>query len=141
MNARCLCALLFPTLFASPTGAQCEFAKLVADVPVVGAEFGFSVALDGDFALIGAPKDLVQGVKTGSVYVFERRPGGWVQVARLTPSDGFLDLEFGFSVALDGDTALIGTLRGNDLGIQSGSAYAFERDPAGNWTQNFGTPQ
>ena len=132
MNARCLCALLFPTLFASPTGAQCEFAKLVADVPVVGAEFGFSVALDGDFALIGAPKDLVQGVKTGSVYVFERRPGGWVQVARLTPSDGFLDLEFGFSVALDGDTALIGTLRGN---IQSGSAYAFERDPAGNWTQ------
>jgi hypothetical protein len=93
-----------------------------------GDQFGFSVALGGDIALVGAP-DWNSGV--GTAYVFERQGETWRQWAELSASDGAAGDQFGFSVALDGNIALIGA-PGKDTGI--GAAYVFERRGA-SWHQ------
>ena len=64
---------------------------------------------------------------------------GWTQVAKLTAGDGAADDHFGSSVSIDGDTMVIGANQDDDKGYNSGSAYVFTRDTAGDlasgWTQ------
>src|SRR5215831_16114733 len=111
-----------------------EVKRLAASDGVSGDDFGFSVAIYGDTAIVGAPFD-----DSGSAYVFQRNQDGtdqWGQVKKLTASDGaFLD-QFGISVAIYGDTVIVGA--SNDkIGSNffQGSAYAFERNQGGanNW--------
>ena len=63
---------------------------------------------------------------------------GWTQVAKLTASDGAASDYFGSSVSIDGDTMVVGATD-DDKGSNSGSAYVFTRDTAGDlasgWTQ------
>ena len=67
------------------------------------------MALSGDTALIGATGKTVDGQRdAGAAYVFTRSGTSWTQQAELTASDAAADDEFGCSVALSGDTALIG---------------------------------
>ena len=58
------------------------------------------------------------------------RPGdlasGWTQVAKLTADDGAADDEFGYSVSIDGNTVVIGAIRDDDKGSNSGSAHVFQ---------------
>ena len=71
-------------------------------------EFGVSVALVGDTALVGAyADDAAAGANVGSVYVFVRSGTTWSQQAKLTANDGTATDYFGYSVALAGDTALV----------------------------------
>ncbi len=85
--------------------------KLTASDGAAGDYFGSSVALSGDTALVGAAGDDV-GVNTdqGSAYVFVRSGTTWTQQAQLTASDGAAYDHFGSSVALSGDTALVGAV-------------------------------
>jgi len=106
-------------------------AKLLASDGAVGDYFGCSVSLYGDTALIGAyGYDNAQG----SAYVFTRTGTTWTQQAKLLASNGTYNDEFGCSVALDNDTALIGALSVDDKGFNSGSAYVFNRTET-TWTQ------
>ena len=99
-------------------------------------EFGSSVSISGNTALIGAPGSDNNGIKTGAAYVFVRGAGGtWSQQARLSALDGADADRFGGSVSLSGDTAVIGAAQDDDAGSESGSAYVFVRDATGNWTQ------
>jgi hypothetical protein len=111
-------------------------AKLTAGDGAVYDEFGCSVAIAGDTALVGADRDDV-GTNTdqGSAYVFVRSGANWTQQAKLTAGDGAAYDNFGCSVAIAGDTALVGA-RYDDVGANTnqGSAYAFVRSGA-NWTQ------
>ena len=92
-----------------------------------------SVAVDGETAIIGNANS--NGDTSGSAYVFERRNGNWSQAAKLTVTDGDADDGFGVSVAIDGDTAIIGALRDEDSnGEVAGSAYVFERR-SGGWSE------
>ena len=91
-------------------------AKLTASDGTSGDYFGVNVALDGDTALIGACND---DADRGSVYVFTRIGTTWTQLQKLLATDGTSGDYFGFSVSLDGDTALIGSW--------SDSAYVFTR--------------
>ncbi|MGI6496308.1 MAG: FG-GAP repeat protein [Kiritimatiellia bacterium] len=109
-------------------------AKLTAPDGAAWEYFGCSVALDGDTALVGAYWDDDKGDYSGSAYVFTRSGTAWSQQAKLTASDGAYDDCFGWSVALDGDTALVGAGWDGDKGYYSGSAYVFTRDGT-NWTQ------
>ena len=63
----------------------------------------------------------------------------WTQIAKLTADDGAVNDWFGYSVSIDGDTVVIGAWKDDDKGSNSGSAYVFTRDTAGdltsNWTQ------
>ena len=115
-----------------------EEAKLLADDGAAGDFFGYSVALSGDTAVIGAfnDDDDVNGVDSGSAYVFTRSGNSWSQQAKLTPADGAANDTFGGKVALSGDTAVIGVIRDDDdvKGADSGSAYVFTRSGS-TWSQ------
>lgn len=98
--------------------------------------FGGTVALSGDYAVVGAAKDDVGGnVDQGSVYVFARTNGTWVQQAKLTASDGAAGDLFGTSVSVSGDFLVVGA-PGDDVGVilNTGSAYIFSRNGT-NWVQ------
>jgi len=110
--------------------------KLIASDGVAGDQFGGSVALSGDTALVGAMGDDVgTNINQGSAYVFVRSGTAWSQQAHLIASDGAAYDYFGFSVALSGDTALVGAYQ-DTVGTNSaqGSAYVFVRSGTA-WSQ------
>ncbi|HMV48968.1 MAG TPA: putative Ig domain-containing protein, partial [Blastocatellia bacterium] len=99
--------------------------------------FGYAVALDGDTAIIGAPgADLSNIGGEGAAYIFVRNGAEWAQQAKLTAADARNSDFFGISVALDGDTALIGATHAvpDDLFPSRGGAYIFVRNGS-TWTQ------
>ena len=87
-----------------------EIQKLLASDKADADDFGWSVALDGDTAVIGARWSDDSGTiaHNGAAYVFTRVGGIWTEQAKLLASDKADYDEFGYSVALDGDTAVIG---------------------------------
>ncbi|APR80856.1 Hypothetical protein A7982_06203 [Minicystis rosea] len=105
--------------------------KLTADDGAAGDQFGNSIAVSGDTAVIGAWKDDdAPGSDKGSAYVFVRSGGVWAQQAKLTAADGAWFDYFGCSVAVSGDTAVIGAYNDDS----EGSAYVFVRSGTV-WTQ------
>jgi hypothetical protein len=107
-------------------------AKLTADDGDDNDNFGVSVCLNGEYALIGAYGDDVYAYNSGSAYVFKRDSDVWSRQAKLFADDGDSRDRFGVSVSLDGDYAVIGTFWDDDDGEDSGSAYIFRRDGT-NW--------
>lgn len=121
-------------LFKRSESGWAEQAKLKADDGRTDDRFGASVALDGETLLIGAYRHDARGIDAGAAYVFGRAEDGWQQQAKLTANDG-TDLGFfGFSVALAGETALIGAWRDNEQAPDAGAAYLFQRGKDG-WRQ------
>jgi PKD repeat protein len=110
-----------------------QVAKLLPGDGSSGDFFG-SVSFDGNNAFIGSPKDDDNGEDSGSVYVFTNISGTWVQCQKLLASDGAAGDWFGYSVSVDGDTALIGAFFDDDNGVTSGSAYIFIFNGT-TWTQ------
>ncbi len=92
-----------------------------------GGHFGFSVAISGETAVVGAPSNEPKGEAMGSAYVFTKGPGGWTQPGQsLTPSGtAAAHSKFGYSVAVAGETAVVGA-PGYEGGV--GAAYAFSED-------------
>ena len=105
-------------------------AKLVA---ADGSDlFGHSVSISGDTVIIGAYVDAIgTNAGQGSAYVFVRSGSTWAQQAKLVAADGTPNDHFGASVAIDGETALVGVPQ--QTGGQ-GSAYVFLRSGA-SWMQ------
>jgi uncharacterized protein (TIGR03437 family) len=99
--------------------------RTLAPNPTAGAHFGVSVAVSGDIAVVGASLGLFQqGVDHCSAYVFVYG-GEWFPVRRLGPELGTADDRFGYAVALDGDTVLVGAYRADATATDQGAAYAF----------------
>jgi hypothetical protein len=118
-------------VFEYGEGDWSQVAKLIADDGAEGDFFGASVAISGDYAVVGAIYD-----GPGSVYVFERQfDGEWVQAQKLTASDGEAFDQFGNSVAVSGNVIVVGARDDDDQGWASGSAYVFERSARGHWSQ------
>ena len=119
------------------TGALTEDAKLTASDRVAADVFGISVAVSGDTVVIGSQNDDDKGKNSGSAYVFVKPAGGWTgaltENAKLNAADGGADHRFGYRVALDGDTAVIGAYRQSRSLAFVGAAYVFVK-PAGGWT-------
>ena len=86
--------------------------------------FGFSVSLSKDTALVGAPFKSDLAHHAGAAYVFVRTGTAWTQQAKLVPADSTIFDYCGWSVALDGGTALIGAKGRND---GAGAAFVFTR--------------
>jgi len=131
-------------LKASDTGASDNFGRSVAvsgDTAVVGAEFEESCTkgVDGD------DSDNLCG-NAGAAYVFLRTGGGWAQQAYLKASNTDISDNFGQSVSVSGDTVVVGAgaedsctkgVDGDDsdnLCVNAGAAYVFLRT-AGVWAQ------
>jgi hypothetical protein len=117
-------------VFTKPSGEwidTTETAKLTASDGATYDFFGCSVSISGDNILIGAKNndDNGDGNRTGSVYVFTKPSGGWLnatETAKLTASDGDADDRFGVSVSISGDNIVIGAFYDDD---NAGSAYLF----------------
>ena len=88
--------------------------------------FGSAVAIDGDSAAIGAYN---KNSRTGAAYVFTRSNVTWSQQQKLTANDAAANDYFGYTVAIDGDSTIVGAYRKNDAvnGNDSGAAYMFTR--------------
>ena len=111
-----------------------ETAKLLASDGSESDYFGYSVAISGTTALIGAFQDDDNGDSSGSAYVFElQQDGSWLETAKLLASDGTLYDRFGYSVAISGTTALVGAYGDDDNGSSSGSVYIFEQQEDDSW--------
>ena len=116
-------------------GGWTETTKLIASDGGTNDRFGSSVSIDGNDAIIGAYFDDVSSqINAGSAYVFVYSGSAWTQQARLTASDAATDDEFGTSVDICGDYAIVGSPYDDDSGTSSGSAYIFYRSGTA-WTQ------
>jgi hypothetical protein len=118
-------------VFVRTGTAWTQAQKLVASDAPTAQGFGWSVGLDGNKALIGAPSALEGGVATGVTYLFVLAGSMWEEQARITAGDGALGDRFGVGVAIDDDRLFVGAdqddVGGGDF---SGSAYLFDLFPA-----------
>lgn len=103
--------------------------------------FGYTVAIDGDIAMVGAyfegedenGNNPIQ--KAGAVFVFERNTGGadnWGQSQKLVASDRNAWDQFGWNIDIDRDFAAIGAPVKN---AGSGSTYLFKKNQFGQWNE------
>jgi hypothetical protein len=111
-----------------------EEQKLTADDGAEYDWFGFRVSISGEYAVVGAQFDDDNGVSSGSAYLFRREGSNWTKEQKLTASDGSSLEAFGISISISGDFIIIGAYEDDDNGINSGSAYIFERDIS-NWIE------
>ena len=123
------------------TNAWGQVARLTSSDPQLFQWFGESVSVSGDTIVVGAELTAHSGFNTaGAAYVFERDhggPGAWGEVKMLTASDAEAGFRFGSSVAISGDTIIVGAFADDSAGTNSGSAYVFERNAGspGAWNE------
>ena len=104
-----------------------EQAHLFASDAAEFDRFGRSVAISGDTIVVGA-LDAAGDPFTGSAYVFVRSGTTWSEQTHLLPSDGADSDDFGISVAISGDTIVVGAKFDDTAGgANAGSAYVFVR--------------
>jgi cysteine-rich repeat protein len=121
-------------LTESSLGLQ-RVGLLVADDGQASDYFGMGLSMDGDYVIIGANEADPNGDRSGAAYVFERHEGAWVQVIKLVPDDGRVTDDFGSTVSISGNIAVVGA-QNHDLPNRddSGVAYVYER-VNGLWSQ------
>jgi hypothetical protein len=117
-----------------------QIKKLVASDADAEDVFGVSVAISGDYALVGAEGEGGSGSKRGAAYLFYRNQGGadnWGEIKKIVASDAANDDMLGYSVAIDGDYLVVGADREDGAGTNRGAAYLFYRNQgsADNWGQ------
>jgi FG-GAP repeat len=105
-----------------------EQKLLTLDIGVRG-RFGVSVSVFGSVAVVGAFFDDENGARSGSAYVFRWDGLVWTEEQKLLASDGAAHDQFGFSVSVSGNVAVVGArYDDNENGESSGSAYVFRWD-------------
>jgi hypothetical protein len=101
-------------------------APLLPGDGAAGDQFGWSVAVSGSRTVVGANQDDDRGTDSGAVYIFNNNNGQ--QTAKVVPTDGQAGDLFGFSVAIDNNTIVIGARDDDDLANNAGSAYLYTRN-------------
>ena len=115
------------------TGVWAQQQKLLASDGAAYHIFGKSVAISGDTAIVGADYSTGIANSTGFAYIFVRDPatGVWTEQEKLAPSDGVVNDYFGYRVAIDGETAVVGS------GLIGGRSYTYEYNSGtGNWDES-----
>ena len=123
------------TAVAAPNWtATTQQAKVQSSDIAAGDYFGRSVAIDGNTMVAGAYREDTGGDQTGAAYVFTRSGTTWSQQAKIQSSDIAEGDKFGYSVAIDGNTIVVGAYL-EDTGAESaGAAYIFTRSGT-TWSQ------
>jgi len=147
---RCLFALVASALVSvfelgAATPLQiAQQAYLKASNPGQNHNFGYSVAVSSNTVVVGAPRE--GNDESGAAYVFVRNGTTWSEQARLKITNSAFVSRFGWSVAVSGDTIIVGApsefssangVNGNPnacCASGSGAAYVFVRSGT-NWTQ------
>ena len=108
-------------------GNAWQETKITPSDGVGNEQFGYSVAISGSTAIVGAVLDDDNGPSSGSAYIYQFDGNAW-QETKITPSDGVGNDQFGYSVAISGNTAIVGAIFDDDNGTSSGSAYIYQFD-------------
>lgn len=109
--------------------------KLTAPDAEAGDLFGSSVALSGDYAIVGARNEDAMGLHAGAAYVFRHTgTNSWDNGTKLTAPDGQAYDLFGSSVALSDDYAIVGAWNEDAMGDDAGAAYVFRRTGTNSWS-------
>ncbi|WP_438034059.1 FG-GAP repeat protein [Sorangium sp. So ce204] len=96
--------------------------------------FGTAVAISGDTVVVAAPFDDDAGTDAGAAHVFVRSGSSWVHQQTLTSTTvGSYDY-FGISVAISGETIVVGAWGDVVNGVRTGAAYVFVRSGS-TWTE------
>lgn len=123
-----------------------QVIKAVASDRAANDHFGYSVAISGNFAIVGACFEDQDSIgidslsKAGSAYIFTKSGDTWIQEQKLVASDRAADDEFGMSVAISGNYAIVGAYQqdedasGTNTLINAGAAYIFYNDGS-TWVQ------
>ncbi|MCI5115477.1 MAG: hypothetical protein D3912_11780, partial [Candidatus Electrothrix sp. AX1] len=120
-------------IFIRSGSSWSQQAKLQAADRQPYDQFGSAVSLDGDTVVIGNSTDSENGLQdVGSAYVFVRSGSSWNQQAKLLAADGATDDGLGFSVSVDGETAIVGAKQYST--DSPGKAYVFIRSGS-SWSQ------
>ncbi|MHC4825467.1 MAG: FG-GAP repeat protein, partial [Planctomycetota bacterium] len=117
-----LCGVTRPAFAQDPCEAH-ETGKCTASDAETGDRFGHAVAIDGDFAIMGAPHDDDLGAQSGSVHFFHFDGAQWVPQPKVVASDGLPEDFLGQSVAINGNVAVLAAPGDDHAGPESGSAY------------------
>ncbi len=123
-------------VYTETNGVWSQTAELTASDGAAGDYFGWSVAVSGPTALVGARDHQVgSNAYQGAAYVYTEANGAWSQTAELTASDGAANDNFGWAVALSGSTALVGAPY-HPVGSNGdqGAAYVYT-ETNGTWSQ------
>ncbi|MDP6297771.1 MAG: FG-GAP repeat protein, partial [Candidatus Marinimicrobia bacterium] len=88
--------------------------------------FGNSVSISGNYIIVGTPNDNEDANQAGAAYIFTRSNTSWSSPEQIVASDAAASDQFGNSVAIDGDYAIVGAYGDDDAGSNSGSAYVYE---------------
>jgi hypothetical protein len=115
----------------SATGGWSFTQKLKVPEVSEGAEFGFSVSVDGPALAIGAWADHFGGKPSGSVHIYRSISGDWTHEARLEATDNAPGACFGLDVDLVGEHCAVGSPWENTGAEHSGAAYIWKRGEQG----------
>ncbi len=133
-------------IFRNNAGTWAEVQKIVASDRGPGDYFGYAVAISDDYVIVGAQRESedVSGGNTlqfsGSAYVFKNNSGTWAEIKKLVANDREFDANFGASVAISGDNAIVGAFKeskdasGGSAITGAGAAYIFSNNSDA-WTQ------
>ena len=114
--------------------------KIVAPDGDMGDNFGYSVSIYGDYAIVGALGYDDNGMEdVGAAYVFHRTgPNSWDSGTKIVAPNGAEEDNFGYSVSIFGNYAMVGANGHDDfeLGVDSGTVYIFVRTGSNNWDTN-----
>ncbi len=107
--------------------------KIMASDADSGDYFGKSVAMSGDYAIVGAPSE-PYGPGAGAAYIYKRTgSNSWDSGTNIMPVDLAVRDAFGFSVAISGDYAIVGAYQEDEGGSNAGAAYIFQRTGPNTW--------
>ena len=109
-------------------GTNWNETKLVASDAAGNDQFGFSVSISGDTAIVGSFLDDDAGTDSGSAYIYKFDGTNWNET-KLVASDAAGSDQFGRSVSISDDTTIVGSQLDDDAGTDSGSAYVFSLNP------------
>lgn len=116
-------------------GSWIETTKLTAFDGGTLDMFGYAVSVSGNKAIVGKYSENENNAANGAAYIFEKEvDGNWIHTKKLTPSNNARVDYFGRSVSIFDNVAIVGT-NNSYLNDGNGSAYIFEKSPAGNWNE------
>ncbi len=133
---RCLLVLAAVGSAAPLTAGQCEVLPVAETTLPEGLlpNGRKAIARDGDTVVVGSIHNGTNGLTAGAAHVYRRVGSAWVFQTTLIPGDVTAQDQFGSSVAIEGDTIVVGADHQDSLGTDTGAAYVFTFDGDA-WTQ------
>ena len=127
-------ALVFIFCFISMISFSQEI-ELFPNDPTTDNKFGTSMAVEGDYLMVGAPGDATFGNEAGAVYIFKKNAGNiYQQEQKIFAEDAEVGDLFGYSISMSGNFLLVGAYRNTTATDRLGAVYVFE-NLGGTWSQ------